>query len=239
MKNSIILKSLTAVLLSLASVGMSSAQESKPAQKQKEVRFLFLQKHKLTPDTIHVQSKTKHDPLLISTRSPGEYHEIPATGKVTIGILETAETGEVLIPLATATIPENVTKTLALVVPTKEEKYFLVLIDENKFKPGSIFFYNNTNTDVGANIQKKKIKIKANTTSIFNPVAGEKSKNTYAAFYDLGIKPKATPKLITETTWNISPNRGEICIFYNDPIRNTVSMKILSSFYHDVIEPNE
>lgn len=210
------------------------AQEpaKEPGKASKQARFLFLSKLADTPGTIQVQGRSEPKDLMISTRSPGQYHVLPATGKITIGTVQTVEGEEVLVPLATGQIPEGSTKVLALVFPVSAKTYKMIVLDENKFKPGSICFINTTPNNIGALIGDKKYGIKAKSNSIVQPTVSEKSRNTYAAFYNMGTVAKAIhSKMITESTWNISPERAEICMFYLHPARKTIGMRVLSSYY--------
>lgn len=207
-------------------------------QTRKQVRFLFLQTHKQTPSTIYIQTKKGIEPLLISSRSPGQYYDIGADGKILIGTVDKDEQNEdVIRPLASVQLSKEFSKTLLLAIPSKNSQYSLTPINENDFKGGSVFFLNNTNSDVGAFINKKRIKIKSKSTAIFDPGTKDESKNTYAAFYMLDGNKNS--KLITESTWNISPNRGEICVFYNDSFRDSINFKVFSSYYKKEAEEEE
>lgn len=225
--------SILAVILSTC-VQYSGAQETSqsPVKASKQARFLFLGKVAGTPEVIKVQERGGPKDLVISTRSPGKYHALPATGAITIGTLQMVEDQEVLVPLAKGLVPKGASKVLALVFPVDAKKYRMIVMNENTFKPGSIFFINTTAKNVGALIDDKPYRIKAKQHTVVHPKVGAKSRNTYAAFYDIGSAAKPTPrKMITESTWNISIERAEVCIFYMHPVRKKIGMRVLSSFY--------
>lgn len=213
-----------------------NAQEQEQEQKQskaaKQARFLFLSKRADTPDTIQVKGRSGSSSMLISTRSPGKYHALPATGEIIIGTFKIVDGEDVMVPLAVGKMPEGATRVLALVYPVNTKGYQMIVLDERKFKPGSICFINTTSNNIGALIDKKRYGVKPKSNSIVHPTVRAKSRNTYAAFYDRGTRAKPHPsKMITESTWNISPERAEICMFYLHPARNTIGMRVLSSFY--------
>lgn len=201
----------------------------------KQVRFLFLSKHKATPDNVHLMGRSGPELTSISTRSPGRYHAIPASGKILLGNVEMREGKEVVVPFASGKMPENATKALALVMPASASDYRMIVLDERNFRPGSICFLNTTGNNVGALIDQKRYGIKAKSSNVVHPKVGNQARNTYAAFYDIGTpaKPRRS-KIITERTWNISPDRAEVCVFFADPSRKAIGIRVLSSYYHKI-----
>lgn len=221
-----------AILLAFALPAVAQDAGEAPKRASKQARFIFLGKLADASDTVKIQERGGIGDLVISTRSPGKYHALPATGAITIGTLQTIDGQETLAPLAKGKMPEGATKALAIVFPANAKNYRMIVMDEKVFKPGSIFFINTTANNIGALIDKKPYRVKAKAHTVVHPKAGAQSRNTYAAFYDIGTAAKPTPrKMITESTWNISKVRAEVCIFYMHPVRKKIGMRVLSSFY--------
>jgi hypothetical protein len=205
------------------------------------VRFAYLAKSAQTPETLLVLTSDGIANVEISSRSPREYHKIRVEDGVVLGTRgETEE--QPIIPIARGAPPAGAKKLTALLVPMGTgETYRVLFLDEAGFKPGCVFFINNTAKAIGVTIDKKRFLLKGRSQQLFALAAGEKSRNVYCSFHmeentgDGG----ATARLLNESTWNISRERAEICVFYYDESVNRIKSRGMSVFFPPPAESGE
>ncbi len=222
------------VLLLMASFSVVHAQGQRKKITAK-ARFVYLVKLKTTPDELYVSTKDGPKKTMISTRSPGQYFKLPTTGVVAVGTLGEGKKGPEVVPLAKAKVPAGVKRLTVFLIPTNqgEDSYRLLLLDESKFRAGSIFFINSTEKAVGVEMDGKKLILLRKKTRLYRPRVGEKSRNVFYSFFSLEkmADGQTRSSLITESMWNISPHRGEVCFFYPHGGGRTTRFKVFSCFF--------
>lgn len=225
------IKLLLTLSLVFATISTSSAQSDNENRKI-DARFLYLRKHASTPSSPLLLTKKGPQEIHISARSPGEYTTLPGDGRIIIGS-EGPNEEEPIIPFATGKAPLGASKILVLLAPAKEGKYSMMILDERKFRGGSVCFINQCGQAVGVTLDKKKFVVKNKETHLHQPTQSAKSRNTHVSFHVKGVnrKGKTEMKLLAESIWNISPKRGEICVFYHDRVRKRTSFKVFASFF--------
>lgn len=222
-------KLITTILLAVLTSSLAIAQ-SNSSNRKISARFLHLNKHTETPSSMLLMTKLGPKEIRISSRSPRDYVQLPKDGKIILGLPNPEEEKEIL-PLATGKVAAGISKALILLSPSANGKYSLVILDESKFKGGSVCFINQCGQSVGVTLNNKKFLIKNNSTFIHTPFTSENAKNTHVSFH-VGDKTKNIQmKLLAETIWNISPTRGEICVFYRDKLRNRAAFKVFASHF--------
>jgi len=217
--------------LILACAATGQAQSSDETLKI-EARFLYLRKHASTPSDPLLLTKEGPAKISISSRSPREYTRLPSDGKIIIGTAGPSEE-EPIIPFATGQAPAGASKILVLLAPAKDGKYTMMILDERKFKGGSVCFINQCGQAVGVTLDKKKFVVKNKSTHIHQPTRQVKPRNTHISFHvgSTNKKGKIEMKLLAESIWNLSPRRGEICVFYRDRARNRANFRVFASFF--------
>jgi len=197
-----------------------------------EARFLYLRKHASTPSAPLLLTKKGPQKIHISSRSPRDYTLLPSDGRIIIGIAGPSEE-EPIIPFATGKAPAGASKILVLLTPSIDGKYSMMILDERKFKGGSVCFINQCGQAVGVTLDKKKFLVKNKSTRLHQPTRHEKPRNTHVSFHvrSTNKKGKVEVKLLAESIWNLSPKRGEICVFYRDRLRKRASFKVFASFF--------
>lgn len=192
-------------------------------------RFLYVKKSPQTPSQLLLQGRRGIEELKISTRRPSASYKLPKNGRIIIGT-PSEDDKNPITPLATGKAPAGASKLLVLLVPKKSGEYQMLILDERKFSGGSVCFLNQCGQPIGVILDGKKINVPVKATKFHRPFASSEPKNVHIAFH-AGTKEhgKVKMKLFAETVWNISPGRGEICVFYRDHIRKKAAFKVLSS----------
>ncbi len=222
---------LFAILTLCVSAIVPVAAQSAPAPSQR-IRFVYLSALPGTPEKMLILSKKGIVDVEISSRTPREYFEI-SEGNVIIGTPGT-EKDQPIVPVATGTTPAGATTLTGLLTPKADGKtYAISFLDESKFKPGSVYFLNNTAAPIGVTLGDDKILVPPRKQILHNAKSSNGERNVYASFQTTVRMPDKTmkPVLIAESSWNISKERAEICVFYHDQTRNRTGMRGISVYF--------
>ncbi|MGA0845571.1 MAG: hypothetical protein ACO3RV_03455 [Luteolibacter sp.] len=187
------------------------------------VRFAYLQMHPETPDPLYLLTSEGVEALQISSRTPREYHKIQHSTGVLLGVKgENAE--QAIVPLASQKLPAAARKLTALLSPADEAgKYQITFLDESKFKPGCVFFINQTGSAIGVTIDEKRFLVRASSEQLVPFASGKDSRNVFCSFHEKEVD--GSFRLLNESTWNISRERAEICVFYKDLSLNRIKSR--------------
>lgn len=218
--------------LIFSSIALGQAPPATEQTLKIEARFLYLSKHASTPADPIILTREGTEQIHISTRSPREYVKLPGDGRIIIGTEGPSEE-EPIIPFASGIAPSGASKILVLLVPAKDSKYSLMILDERKFKGGSVCFINQSGETVGVKLDNKQIVVKNKAVQIHQPSRQSKARNTQVSFHTVKTDSsgRKVAKLLAETIWNISPTRGEICVFYRDQRRKRASFRVFGSSF--------
>jgi hypothetical protein len=224
-------------------ISLSPAMAAQGAKEEAVVfvRFAYLAKSAETPESLLVLTADGIANVEISSRSPREYHKIRRADGVVLGTRgETEE--QPIIPIARGAPPVGAKKLTALLAPIgKGETYRMLFLDEAGFNPGCVFFINHTGNSIGVTIDKRRFLLKGRGQQLFPLAAGEKSRNVYCSFHmqETGADGGSKIKLLNESTWNISRERAEICVFYYDESVNRIKSRGMSVFFPPPAEVGE
>lgn len=226
-------KAILALVLTLFCVSSTflGAQDTK---RKISARFLYLNKHSQTPSELLLMGKKGPEEVNISTRSPRDYFQLPSDGKIILGVpnIDPEDKKNPITPLATGMVPANASKVLVLLSPIKEGNYSMMILNEQNFNGGSICFINQSGQPIGVTLGKKKLMVKNKSTEIYKPFSSSKPQNTHISFHVAEVVDgKTQMKTLAENIWNISPRRGEICIFYRDQLRKKAAYKVFASHF--------
>jgi hypothetical protein len=222
---------LSVILALCAAAVLPAGAQPAPAASQK-IRFVYLSKFPDTPEKLLIRSNKGIVDVEISSRSPRDYVEV-AGGAVLIGTPGT-DKDQPIVPVATGAAPAGAAALTALLTPKADGRTYQVsFLDESKFKPGSVYYLNNTAAPVAVTMGGDKFLVAGHKRLLHNAKSADGGRNGYASFQTAVRMPDNTTKavLIAESTWNISPERAEICVFYHDQTRNRTGMRGISVYF--------
>lgn len=239
-------RTLTTLLIAAATLVSAPAQTAADGKAPSaRVRFAYLATDPSTPGKLLVLTKNGPAEISISARTPGEYFDLDLTNGVILGTKgDTPE--KPILPIASGTPPVGAKKLTALLAPKSKDAagkthYEFLFLDEAVLQPGSVFYINKTDFPVGVIIDGTKFAIKPQENMLKSFRTEQKGRNTYCSFHRLEVNQDGSPtaKLITESTWSISPDRAEVCVFVFDPSIERVKCLGMSIFFPKSEETKE